>query len=189
MKDFKITRRVFVGAAMYMVSAPLFATRKNTVLDIQHVIKDGQFFSAQELTILIDIAEIMIPRTDTPGATDVFVIPVLDGLMLTWASNETKVQFRACIEQVKSLARDTYLAEYSSLGLTKRQHLVEQIDHSSFNNKKTKLSRNYRPLKEMIFHIYYNSEQANPDFVLIPGSYRGDLSKQELEAIKARGYL
>lgn len=150
---------------------------------------NGKFFSASELTILTDVAEIMIPKTDTPGATDVNVSSVLDGLMVTWAGQKTKQQYRHIISQIDALAKITYQDIYSNLALNNRQELLVELDKTAFTNQKTKLSRSYRKLKEMIFHVYYTSEQTNPDFVLIPGGYKGDISQQELNAIQTRGYL
>ena len=189
MLDIKVTRRVFIGATAYLVSAPLLATIYQPKVEIQKVVDSGQFFTAKELTVLTDVAEIMIPKTDTPGATDVNVSSVLDGLMVTWAGNKTKKQFRNALTQITSLATATYQNDYVKLPLNFRQELLIALDKHAFTNTKTELSEAYRHLKEMIFHIYYTSEQANPDFVLIPGGYRGDITKKELEAIKARGYL
>ncbi|WP_111977619.1 gluconate 2-dehydrogenase subunit 3 family protein [Algibacillus agarilyticus] len=189
MLDNKITRRVFLGTTLCVVTAPLFATLLNEQNNLQKVLMDGQFFNAAELTLLTDVAEIMIPKTDTPGATDAHVIPVLDGLMLTWAGVKSKRQFRFIVAQINDLAKSTYGSVYNKLAFDDRFLLIEQLDKTAFANKKSVLSTHYRRLKEMVFHIYYTSEEANPDFILIPGGYRGSLSKQELDTIQARGYL
>ncbi|MGJ8691421.1 MAG: gluconate 2-dehydrogenase subunit 3 family protein [Thalassotalea sp.] len=189
MLDLKITRRVFIGATACVVSVSLFGKVHNKVRNIDEIIKDGRFFTAEELTVLTDVAEIMIPKTTTVGATDVYVVPVLDELMITWAGATTKVQYRNAIQQIQTIAQNTYSEKYNNVALNQRQALIEQLDKTAFANKQSELSVNYRRLKEMIFHIYYTSEPANPDFVLIPGGYRGCLTKTELNEIKARGYL
>ena len=189
MHDIKVTRRVFIGAAVYLVSAPLLVTMYHSEVEIIKVINDGQFFTSQELTVLADVAEIMIPKTDTPGATDVNVSSVLDGLMVTWAGNKTKKQFRSALMDIENLAAATHQNNYVKLPLHHRKELLVALDKQAFTNIKAASSAAYRHLKEMIFHIYYTSEQANRDFVLIPGGYRGDITKKELDAIKVRGYL
>lgn len=189
MLDIKISRRIFIGAAMFTVSAPLLATVLNHKTQLYKVLNNGQYFNAADMTLLTDIAEIMIPKTETPGAKDAHVIVILDGLMLTWASTKTKQQYQACLAQIKKIAMDTYQDEYMHLSLPQRTELITALDKRAFENPKTALSVNYRKLKEMIFHVYYSSEEANPDFVLIPGGYRGCITKTELETIRARGYL
>ncbi|MGJ8679921.1 gluconate 2-dehydrogenase subunit 3 family protein [Paraglaciecola sp.] len=170
---------------MYLVSAPIFSKALSQDNQLLVITENGQFYSANELTILSDVAEIMIPKTSTPGATDAHVIPVLDGLMLTWAGTQTKQQFRTCIKQIMSLSKETYGTDYVQLPHNLRLQLIEQLDITAFKNKKTTLSKNYRKLKEIIFHVFYTSEEANPNFVLIPGKYYGNLSKNQLEKVRS----
>ncbi|EWH08812.1 twin-arginine translocation pathway signal [Catenovulum agarivorans DS-2] len=192
MKDLKITRRVFLGglgASAIVVTAPVLASVVNADTGIQQVTKAGQFFTANELTVLVDVAEIMIPRTDTPGATDVHVMPVLDAMMLTWAGDSTKSQFKALVQQIEQLAKNSFEQEYIQLDQASRNLLISELDKRAFANTKTDLSENYREFKELVFHIYYTSEEANPDYKVIPGGYRGDITKLELIEINKRGYL
>lgn len=189
MNQTHISRRVFIGSTMCMVSAQLLATELSENLELRKVIKDGQFFTADELTILADVAELMIPRTATPGATDAQVAPVIDGMMVSWAGDGTKKQFRNCVHQINDLARSSYASSYEVLPFAKRQTLIQQLDKTAFENKATEHSANYRRLKEIVFHVFYSSKEANPDYRLIPGGYRGCLSKEELDEINTRGYL
>ncbi|GBL05347.1 gluconate 2-dehydrogenase subunit 3 family protein [Glaciecola sp. KUL10] len=179
----KITRRVFLGTAAFFVSAPILASLPKTEssVGIKKILADGQFFNAHELTVLTDIAEIMIPKTHTPGATEAQVIPVLDALMLSWAGNDTKKRYRQLIIQVEKLAQDSYKKNYLESLQPERVSLLTVLDKRSFDNPNTDISINYRKLKELIFHVYYTSEEANPDYVLIPGTYKGCLSKQEYQ--------
>ncbi|WP_395344425.1 gluconate 2-dehydrogenase subunit 3 family protein [Ningiella sp. W23] len=185
MLEHKITRRVFLGTSVYVVSAPLLASLPATQSSnaLQKVTEPGQFFNAHELTVLADIAEIMIPKTDTPGATEAHVIPVLDALMLTWAGKETKAQYRAIVRQVEQLSLNTFKSAYVESTFQDREALITQLDERAFENTSSEISANYRKLKEMIFHIYYTSKEANPDYMLIPGAYKGCLSKEEYEAM------
>lgn len=189
MPNRNISRRVFIGAASYVVSAPVLAGLYKQSYRLYEVIDDGQFFTASELSMLVDIAEIMIPKTDTPGATDVNVISVLDGLMVTWAGSKTKQQYRYILSQVDVLSMGMFHSSYGQLPHENRQALILHLDKIAFEKKSTALSKSYRHLKKMIFHVYYTSEEANPDYILIPGEYRGDISQKERDAILARGSL
>lgn len=189
MKSTTFSRRIFIGSSLCVVSANVFATSSNKKLNLVEVQNDGQFFTAHELTILTDVAELMIPRTATPGATDAKVVPVLDGMMLTWAGTQTKSQFRSWIKQLDSVAREVSGKPYLKLPASEREALLVQLDKDAFDNKTSDISKNYRPLKKVIFHIYYSSEEANPDFRLIPGGYKGCLTSKELAEILERGYL
>ena len=61
MSHLTISRRVFIGSLAYLVTAPTlafvpFAKVSDSALPVT---TDGQFFTASELTILADIAEIL----------------------------------------------------------------------------------------------------------------------------------
>ncbi len=171
------------------MALPIIASVFNTTNQLLEISDKGQFFNAADMTLLTDVAEIMIPKTGTPGATDAFVIPVLDAMMLTWAGKETKKQFRNIIEQINLFAKEMHKQQYVYLDHDKRRALIVELDSTAFKYPDTNLSTSYRKLKKMIFHLYYTSEEANPDFVLIPGGYKGDLTKNELLKIQQRGYL
>jgi hypothetical protein len=183
MSEHQITRRVFIGTVAFVVSSPLFArfnVSDNKVIKIEQA---GQFFKADELTSLVDIADIMIPLTDTPSASDAKVIEVLDAMMLTWAGEETKNQFKRVLNYIDSLAKETFKTAYLSLSLKQRQVLINEIDKRAFDNKTAMISAPYRKLKDIIFHIYYTSEEANPDYLRFPGTYKGCLSETEYQAL------
>ena len=178
-----ISRRVFLGSMAYLVTAPVlaFSLDSGNKQNVNNVAKHGKYFDKLELTILADIAEIMIPRTSTPGATEAHVIPVLDSMMLTWAGSDTKARFKSLITQIQQIALDSHNLSYSQLPHSQRVRLMTNIDEQSFENKDSQLSINYRKFKEIVFHIYYTSEEANPDYLLIPGTYKGCLTKQEYD--------
>lgn len=181
----KITRRVFLGTTALVVSAPILAMMpaSSSNNQLHKITQAGQFFDAKQLTVLVDVADIMIPSTDTPSASEAHVIAVLDAMMLTWAGTETKGRYTSFIKQLEQLALDTFQTAYTECSTADRTTLVTQIDQRSFDKQSSELSKNYRKLKEMIFHIYYTSEAANPDYLAIPGTYKGCLSKAEYDAM------
>lgn len=183
MLNTKITRRVFIGTSTFVITASLFACAENKSTGVMKISEKGQFFDAKQLTLLHDIAEIMIPKTSTPGATDAHVIPVLDALMLTWASEDTKQKYTNIVKQVEQLALNTYKTAYLDSLLEERKTLLTELDKRAFANKSSDLSQNYRKLKEMIFHVYYTSKEANPDYLPIPGTYKGCLSKEDYDQL------
>lgn len=187
MSNINISRRLFIGASVYFVTTPIWASVFNTTTALSVFTQNGQFFTAKEITILTDVAEIMIPRTEMPGATDAHVINVLDGLMLSWAGSETKQRYRSIVKQIDQLALSTFNVDYQNASKSDRESLLIELDRRAFSQRSTELSISYRKLKEMIFHIFYTAEEANPNFMLVPGTYKGDISKEQLDLYNARG--
>ncbi len=142
------------------------------------------FLSPAQAAILSDVADIIIPRTETVGASDTRTIQYLDQLMQTWAGETTKLEVEDFIERLESRAEATHQTPYLNLPDDVRRDLLHGIDKASFAESSGGASAtSYRRVKWLIFHIHYTSEAANPDFILIPGQYRGDVSETEYLAL------
>jgi gluconate 2-dehydrogenase gamma chain len=123
---------------------------------------DARFFSAAEYAILAEVAEIIIPRTDTPGAKDAGVPEALDSLMANWASASRKAEFRALIQD--------FAAAGVLSGPTPRADVVRRIDAERlFAGEPI-----YRRFKELVLTLYYLSEAGATQelrYELVPGKW------------------
>ena len=185
----EINRRIFLGSMLYVVSASVLPSELKKALHLTVFESDAVFFDAEQFTLVYDIVDIMIPRTDTPGAVDSHTAQVLDELMISWAAPSTQQQFTLFLSEFLQRARTAFNANYLSLSKENRQTFVEQIDEVVFDTGKGDFSIAYKRFKALIFHIHYSSEIANPNFFLVPGGYRGSLSQDELNVIYERKYL
>ena len=61
----------------------------------------ARFYTSDEYALVIRISDLIIPRTETPGAVDANVPGYIDGLMADWANNETKNAHRTALRQIK----------------------------------------------------------------------------------------
>lgn len=111
----------------------------------------ARFFGAAQYSLLEVVADIIMPRTDTPGAIDAGVPVAFDALMKNWASRERQKQFRALLEEIDQAAReqgDGLLA----LERTRRVEVLVAFDKSKSGDKV------YRKFKELVLTLYYHSE-------------------------------
>lgn len=176
MKEKLITRRLFLQGAAITITVLALPGCFSADLELVKIDKNGEFFNHRELTIIADVAEIMIPRTDTPGAIDAQVAAVLDGLMITWASSQTKKWFKALITHFDALSQSEHNKPYDQISLDERRLLIQTLDENSFSQASLTYSEAYKHLKYIVFRIYYTSEEASQSHVAIPGQYNGDLS-------------
>lgn len=102
-----------------------------------------RFFTAQELSIVAEFAEIVIPRTDTPGAKDAGVPEALDALIANWASERRKAEFRALAGRIAE-------AGVAAPGAP-RIDLARGFDAAQMADPV------YRRFKELILTLYYLS--------------------------------
>lgn len=143
----------------------------------------GRFFSAGEMAILSEVAEIMIPETDTPGANAANVHGFVDGMMADWASIATKDQFRRALALFGNVADGSGAGRFMSLPLASRIERVSRVDATSFAEPDTEGAKDYQRLKWLVFEGYWTSKQASPDYRLNPGVYKGDLTWSAYRAL------
>lgn len=183
------TRRFLLQGSLITIAALKLSACHQVSRDIFQISTDGQVFSAHELTLLTDIAELMIPRTDTPGAADANVAAVLDGMMLSWASEDTRAQLRRALKFFGVKAQQQHKKPYTSLFPDQRLELLIDMDTKAFSKNPDENSRDYKRLKDLIFLIYYSSEEAGGNYVPLPGEYYGNLSAEAYEdLISERSY-
>ena len=139
------------------------------------------FLDSADMALLREIAEAMIPRTDTPGATDAGVPEFIDGLMIDWAGEGARAQLRRVISDYRMLAGSRGKSSAARL-----QAMVE-FDRRSFAAPAEDVGAEaYRWLKRIVFLAYRTSEAAFTSYVPNPGRYRGNISRAEYDALVAQ---
>jgi gluconate 2-dehydrogenase gamma chain len=111
----------------------------------------ARFFNPAQYSLLEAVADIIIPRTDTPGAIDAGVPAAFDALMRNWASRERQEQFRALLEEIDQAAPEQ-TSGLLALDRTRRAEVVVAFDKSKTGDKV------YRKFKELVLTLYYRSE-------------------------------
>jgi hypothetical protein len=112
------------------------------------------FFSAEPFAVLGEVCDIVIPRTDTPGARDAGVPAFIDALMAHWANGEHRQQISAQLSKISDAARAAGGTNLASLPRDKRIALVSAHDQAGFATD----DPGWRKLKELILVGYYWSE-------------------------------
>lgn len=137
------------------------------------------YFDEKQAALLTDVADIMIPETDTPGAVASATIPYIDTMMTDWADEDTRSKFAYFGEALDKMAAEKGHPDYLAMPRVQREGMIEGLDKDSFRQRREPLSIAYRKVKGLVFHIHYTSAEANPDYVLVPGEYRGNLTWDE----------
>ena len=182
----RFTRRLVLNAGVLAVAGvALFGCGGGNELHLEASDDEAfGYFSPAQAAVLLDVADIMIPKTETVGATDTRAIQYLDQLMQTWAAETTKLEVTDFVEDLDSHAQVTLQNAYLNVSSDDRRELLQAIDRDSFSGvSEANSMKSYRRVKWLIFHIHYTSEASDTDFILIPGQYRGDVSEAEYLAL------
>jgi hypothetical protein len=136
----------------------------------------GLFFNAAEMAQLAEIAETIIPTTNTSGARGANVHGFIDNMMAKWAVPKTQAGFRTLLTDIDSTAERRFGSRLVDLSPEQRFDVVSAIDAAAFNHQgaNRELARRFVQLKELVLLGYYHSEigaTRELQFKLVPGHY------------------
>jgi hypothetical protein len=120
------------------------------------------------------IADIILPRTDTPSATDVGVIDFVDVIAESYYDAAERTAFVDGLDAIEALAQRTANRRFVSLDLATQTRLVEALDRVT--TRTTPAERTYGRLKGLVIHGWYTSERVQRDVLqtqIMPGRFDG----------------
>ena len=155
------------------------------------------FFSAEEYEFITKVADVIIPRTDTPGASDVGVPEVIDKMIGqvygAEAGQQAKMGLGALMAKINGDHEGGYVALDDATSLSYLQEMDAKFKDPDTNwmeasEEEQILRETYFSLKQAVIANYFGSEEVATTQLAydpVPGEYIpcGDL--QELTGGKA----
>lgn len=173
---------VLAGAAMVMPSlfSLLQACKQEPRLTWQ-----PEFFSESEAKTVSAMVDMILPRTDTPGALDVKVDMFIDKVIAQTYGKDGQAHMRAELAAFNTTCEADFGAVFIHLDATKKREVLSAAEKTS-----GKLSRGvwgqavgrqenigfYRSLKSMAIWAYFTSEEIGENVLNydpVPGVYEG----------------
>jgi len=179
-----VDRRAFMRGAVYLVGGAAALTQLSACGSEADIVvpvlgEPGRFFDAEQMTLLHDIVDIIIPATDTPGAADVGVHGLIDSMMVDWASADTQAQFTGVLDGVDALAETDFGGSFLTLTAEQKFAVVRDYDANHLAAE----DRSYARFKELTLLGYYHSEIGATQelrYELVPGEWRACISFSEI---------
>jgi hypothetical protein len=178
-----VDRRTLIAEMLVLVGAAAVPSKAIAAMAAKPVQAGAKavFLEPADMALLREIAEAMIPRTDTPGANDAGVPEFIDALMVDWAGDGARAQLRRVISDYGTLA------DLRAKTSTARLQAMVELDRRSFGAPaEDGGAEAYRWLKRVVFLAYRTSEAAFTSYVPNPGRYRGNLSRAQFDALVAQ---
>ncbi len=133
----------------------------------------------QQHNLAISIADTILPRTDTPSASDARVPQFLDLLLKDVFSEEVKEHFIAGLNQFDVECETATGKSFTKLDQEARNKYLDLIDQEVMTKTYKEHIPFYFTFKQLTITIYFSSEQGvkqNLNYMPIPGSFQGDIS-------------
>jgi len=161
---------------------------------------DGSYvprtLTLDQYDLVATLTELIIPETDTPGATAAGVHTFIDVMLTEWYPVADRTRFLNGLETVDARARNTYDAVFSACTADEQVALLTVMDREAFPDPETEPEETavlrerlaqgdppfFRTLKELTVSGYYTSEVgATQELRVMPmGLHRADVPYDEI---------
>ena len=116
-------------------------------------------FSAADVELLTEIADTILPATDTPGARAAGVGPFIALMVVDTYDDDEQRIFTDGLATLNDDCRETYGADFLSVTAGQRLEFVEALDRAQFEaQQRGKPVHYFRMLKELTLLGYFTSE-------------------------------
>ncbi len=145
-----------------------------------------EFLSQDQGVIVSQVAEIIIPKTDTPGAKDAGVPAFIDQMLKEVYSEEDQKRFTDGLKAFDDEARTAYGDAFADLGEGQQTEFVKKTHDAAIEAEKNTNPAPPRPfilmMKELTMLGFFTSEPGATQvlqYEAVPGSYKGCIPLSE----------
>ncbi|MEO8577959.1 MAG: gluconate 2-dehydrogenase subunit 3 family protein [Gemmatimonadales bacterium] len=129
--------------------------------------------SPAHLALVRAIADTIIPRTDTPSATDVGVHKFVDVIVNEHLTETERIAALAGLDAIDARARTESNVTFTELSANKRSAMIDSLEKG---DRSAEPSQTYWRLKGLVVHGYFTSERVMKDVLkvtVMPGKFEG----------------
>ncbi len=136
-------------------------------------------------TIVKTMTELILPRTDTPGAADVGATEFIDLMLTEWYEQRERTLFVNGLADVDSRSRSLFAKDFADCSPTQQADILTALGERMVEEKPQPLPVEtdsapetdfYAMLRRLTLTAYYTSEKGATEelhFEIIPGMYEG----------------
>jgi len=123
------------------------------------------------------IAELIIPKTDTPGAREAGVPAFIDVMLADWGDDDQRQMFMAGLANVDERSRAAFGKDFNGCTPQQQTQILEDLDYelARLRDTKSDTSKNFfQGMKWLTLTGYYTSEvgaTTEQHFRVVPGRY------------------
>ena len=186
MRRREVLRLLATGSLLQLAPPNLFAVLREAQGLIQSQTLPRTLNAHQHATVKA-MAEVIIPRTETPGASDVGAAEFIDLVVTEWYDEAERARFLSGLAEVNSRSQTVFGKEFvdcssiqqSDILMALGEKMVEEVGEQArpLRRRGTSVPANfYAMLRHLTLTAYYTSEAGATDelhFEIIPGSYQG----------------
>ena len=164
----------FLGAALALPFLPRGAEAAIQLGERLHArLGDVPFrtLNPAQQALVTNIAEMIIPETDTPGATSVKVPEFIDLILTEWASDDERATFLAGLGDIDARASTMGQSRFVDLTPARKTELLTLLDAA--NSDKSGAGLALARLKALTVYGYFTSKPVEQDILKVQMYFNG----------------
>jgi hypothetical protein len=125
--------------------------------------------------LVTSLADAIIPRTDTPGATDVNVSAFIDVIVAEYYGDEERTAFLSGLDAIGTRIKAGGADSFDMMTPDAQKTLLDSLDKPA--DRQAPDARAWSKLKGLVVHGYFTSERVQKDVlktVIMPGRFDGN---------------
>jgi hypothetical protein len=168
-------RLIATGAALQLAPANILALAREVRFLVQAQ-RAPRTLNAHQFATVRTMAELIIPRTDTPGATDVGVAEFIDLLLTEWYDEKDRKSFVDGLGDVDARANRLFEKSFVDCSPVEQSKILNILGEEMLKEGESDSLRFYPTLRNLTMTAYYTSEDGATDelhFEIVPGRFDG----------------
>lgn len=174
----KLNRRTLLAGAVFLLGGAAALTRFSQKSGSQGA-ADAPALNGEQIALLEQVSDTMIPPTDTPGAIAAGVPVFIRNMLTEWGSAATRTDIANVLEAIEQQAWSRFGMAFLEMTPERRLVVLREFDAA----RVAAHDGAYRKFKWLVLIGYYHSEigaTRELRFELVPGAWRACLPLSEV---------
>lgn len=171
---------IIAGGTLLLPSCVLEDTTASIPLDHLQLTAKGE-------ELLAEIAETLIPKTDTPGAKELGIHQFVAVMVDDCYDKETQAQFMIGLKEIDMLSDQHFSKLFTALTSLQREELLYKIENNEIGENVLPF---YNLTKRLTIQGYVKSEYVMSNLLvyqLVPGRYHGSFPVKDITRFEQHG--
>ena len=171
-----VGRLIGVGVASSVVTM----TGLNTALAYERrfegEIKAGLLFNEQQMQVLAQVCQVILPKTDSPGGADLDCHGFIDHQLKAVFGRKEQVAAIALIDEIERLSIEHFASSFSQLSAEEQTSLLVDFELGKWTNSQQ--VREFKQLKQLTVFGYFTTKVGATqvlNYQPIPGGFKGSI--------------
>lgn len=185
MKRREVLRLLATGTALQLAPANMLTLMR----EVRTLLADSaapRSLNGHQSATVKAIAELILPRTDTPGASDVGAVEFIDLILTEWCDDHERTQFLKGVDDVDSRAQKIFGKDFIDCLPMRQSEILIALGEEMLQDERAQETTGgaeaphepnfYSALRRLTLTAYYTSEAGATQelhFEVIPDRYQG----------------